>query len=96
MKYNPDIHHRRSIRLKEYDYKNAGAYYVTICVKNKESLFGSIHNRKMILNDVGRMIYKWWIELAHKYNNIELDEYFIMPNHMHGIIVIENDRLVHH
>ncbi|MBI5739331.1 MAG: hypothetical protein HZA16_01310 [Nitrospirae bacterium] len=88
MKYNPDIHHRRSIRLQEYDYANQGAYYVTICVKDRECLFGSIHNRKMVLNDAGQMVYKWWNESAHKFNRIELDEFVIMPNHMHGIITI--------
>jgi REP element-mobilizing transposase RayT len=88
IKYNPEVHHRRSIRLKEYDYSNAGAYFVTMCVKNRECLFGSIHNREMIMNDAGQMVYKWWNELAHKFNNIELDGFVIMPNHMHGIIVI--------
>ena len=88
MKYNPEIHHRRSIRLQEYDYANAGAYYVTICVKNRECLFGSIHKGGMVLNDAGRIVYKWWNELTHKFKNTELDEFIIMPNHMHGIIVI--------
>ncbi len=86
MKYNPEIHNRRSIRLKEYDYSQQGAYYVTICVKNREYLFGSIHNREIVLNDAGQMVCKWWNELVHKFNNIELDEFVIMPNHMHGII----------
>ena len=60
MKYNPDIHHRRSIRLKRYDYSQNGAYFVTICVQNRECLFGKITNGKMILNDAGKMIEKYW------------------------------------
>lgn len=88
MKYNPEIHHRRSIRLKEYDYSQTGAYYVTICVNEREFLFGTIKNQKMELNGAGRMVHKWWSALLHKFNNVELDEFVIMPNHMHGIILI--------
>ena len=91
MNYNPDIHHRRSIRLKGYDYSQAGLYFVTICTQNQLCLFGKIENREMILNDPGIMIDKWWNELKHKYRNIELHEQIIMPNHFHGIIQIINE-----
>ncbi len=91
MKYNPEIHHRRSIRLKGYDYSQAGLYFVTICTQNRLCLFGEIENGEMILNDPGIMIDKWWNELKHKYRNIELDEQIIMPNHFHSIIQIINE-----
>jgi putative transposase len=87
MKYDPDIHHRRSIRLKDCDYSQAGAYFVTICTEDRECLFRDITG-EMKVNDAGRMIQKWWNESAAKFKNIELDESVIMPNHFHGIIVI--------
>ena len=88
MKYNPDVHHRRSIWLKEYDYSHPGAYFITICTQNKECLLGEITNGKMELNIAGQIIKKWWLELPHKFPNIKNDEHIIMPNHFHGIITI--------
>ena len=86
MKYNPEIHHRRSIRLKGYDYAQAGAYFVTVCTQNRECLFGDIVAGEMVLNDAGRMAEKWYLELANKFFDIKYDEYVIMPNHIHGVI----------
>jgi len=91
MKYNPDIHHRRSVRLRGYDYSQAGLYFITICTQNRLCLFGEIKNGEIILNDAGIMIDKWWNELKHKYRNIKLHEQIIMPNHLHGIIQIINE-----
>ena len=92
MQYNPEIHHRHSIRLKNYDYSRAGMYFITICVQHKQSLFGKIENGKMILNDAGKMIEKWWEKLPAKFSNIKLNTYTIMPNHFHAIVeIIEND-----
>ena len=88
MKFDPQKHHRRSIRLKDYDYSQAGAYYVTINVQNRECLFGNIVNYEMILNDAGKMIEEQWNALLERFPNIELDVYQIMPNHAHWIIVI--------
>jgi putative transposase len=85
---DPDKHHRRSIRLKGYDYARSGAYFTTICTQNRACLFGEIINGEMRLNDAGRMIKKWWNELNRKFSNVETDELVVMPNHMHGIIVI--------
>ena len=85
-KYNPDIHHRRSIRLRGYDYSQAGLYFVTICCQNKAHLFGEIDNGVMALNDAGRMIEKIWNDLPNDFPNIHLNEYTTMPNHNHGII----------
>jgi len=79
---------RRSIRLKGYDYSQAGAYFVTICTQNRLHLFGEITNDEMVLNDAGMMVVKWWNELENKYPDIELDEFAVMPNHFHGIIQI--------
>jgi len=86
MKYNPTIHHRRSIRLKGYDYSQAGIYFVTICVQNRECLFGKITNGEMILNDAGKIVHDEWIKSAEIRSNIILHEFTIMPNHFHGII----------
>jgi REP element-mobilizing transposase RayT len=86
--YNPDLHHRHSIRLKGYDYSKAGAYFVTICTKNRECLFGEIVKEGMVLNDAGRMVEKWWLEVPKKFSLVETDEHVIMPNHFHGIIII--------
>ena len=89
MKYNPDIHHRRSIRLKGYDYSQAGLYFITICTQNRLHLFGEIENGEIKINDAGQMVKKWWNELNHKYRNIE-HEQIVMPNHFHGIIQIKS------
>ena len=90
MKYNPEIHRRRSIRLKEYDYSNAGAYYVTICTWNKEHYFGKIINSETIFSPMGEIIQQEWYNIPARFPNVELDTFIIMPNHMHGIIVINH------
>jgi len=84
--YNPDIHHRRSLRLKGYDYSQAGAYFVTICTQNRECLFGHIADGEMVLNDPGRMVEKWYGELKRKFADIVCDQFAIMPNHIHFVI----------
>jgi REP element-mobilizing transposase RayT len=86
--YNPDIHNRHSIRLREYDYSQMGAYFVTICTQNRECLFGNIVDGKVILNDAGRMVESIWNELPQHYKGVETDEFIVMPNHFHGIIVL--------
>jgi len=87
MKYNPDIHHRRSIRLQGYDYSQTGAYFVTICTQNRACLFGNIVDGKMALNDAGRMVEQWYRELENKFRDIRCDEFIIMPNHFHCIVI---------
>jgi len=84
--YNPEIHHRQSIRLKGYDYAQAGAYFVTVCVKDHACLFGDVEQAEMNLNNAGNMVKTWWLSIPDKYRHVELDEYMIMPNHFHGII----------
>ena len=87
-KFNPDIHHRKSIRLKDYDYSQKGAYFVTICVNNMVCLFGDVVDNTMVLNDAGKMVDSFIHALPNKFNRITIDAYTIMPNHMHGIILI--------
>ncbi len=88
MKYNSDIHHRRSIRLKGYDYLQAGLYFITICTQNRLHFFGEIQNGEMVLNDAGMMINTVWDEIPIYYNGFNLHEFVVMPNHVHGIIQI--------
>ena len=88
MKYNPDIHHRRSIRLRNYDYAQAGAYFVTICVQHRECLFGEIIDQAMRLNAVGRTAAECWQDIPVHFPHAASDEWTVMPNHVHGIVVI--------
>jgi len=87
-KYNPNIHHRRSIRLKGYDYSQAGLYFITICCQDRICRFGQIENGEMILNEYGQIAYDEWVKLLERFPNFELDVFQIMPNHMHGIIAL--------
>jgi len=84
--YKPNISQRKSIRLKGYDYSQAGLYFITICVQNRECLFGKIENHEMQLNDAGIMISKWYYELEHKFGDIKCHQMVVMPNHFHCII----------
>jgi len=85
-----DLPHRHSIRLKDYDYSQNGAYFVTLSTQNRECLFGEIENDEMKLNEWGKVAKGEWINLPKRFTNIELDLFVIMPNHTHGIITIKN------
>lgn len=91
-KYNPNIHKRKSIRLKGYNYAQAGLYFVTICVQHRECLFGNIVGAdlsvcpEMKLNNAGKMIEKWYFELENKFSDIQCGAHIVMPNHFHCII----------
>jgi len=87
-KFDPKKHHRRSIRLKRYDYTSAGAYFITIVTYQRECLFGEIADGEMILNDYGRVADEFWRAIPEHFENVELGAFVIMPNHIHGIIVI--------
>jgi REP element-mobilizing transposase RayT len=87
MKYNPEIHKRRSLRFKNYNYAQQGAYFVTICTKYRECLFGEIVSGEMVLNAAGDLVRKAWDELQVIYQRVETDQFIIMPNHVHGIIL---------
>jgi len=88
MKYDPEKHHRRSIRLKEYDYSQPGAYFITIVTQDRMCLFGEVVDGKMRLNAFGEIVAQTWYELPNHTPNVALDACIVMPNHMHGIIVI--------
>lgn len=86
-------YHRHSLRLRDYDYSQSGAYFITICTKNKECLLGEIINGKtplVRLSPVGKIVRKFWLEIPEHFPNVELDEFVIMPNHIHGIIIIKD------
>ncbi|HKY56308.1 MAG TPA: transposase [Anaerolineales bacterium] len=91
-KFDPKKHHRRSIRLKRYDYSQAGAYYVTVVTQGRECLFGEIIDGAMHLNEYGEIVQKWWNEIPNHFPNVELGAFIIMPNHVHGIIFITTER----
>ncbi|MGI5924564.1 MAG: transposase [Lentisphaeria bacterium] len=78
----------RSIRLQGYDYSQAGAYFVTICTHNRACLFGEIVSGEMRLNDAGNIACQCWDDIPVHFPNVDLDEFVVMPNHLHGIIVI--------
>ena len=88
MKYNPDIHHRKSIRLKGYDYSSEGLYFITICTQNREYLLGEIIDGRMFLNDIGEIVEKEIIKTNEIRKNVKIEEYVIMPNHIHFVIEI--------
>lgn len=86
MNYNPHKHHRRSIRLKGYDYSQPGLYFITICCQDRAHLFGEIENGEMILNEYGKIANQCWLEIPNHFPNAILHEHIIMPNHIHGIV----------
>lgn len=86
LKYNPNTHHRKSIRLKGYDYSQAGLYFITICSQDRACLFGQIENGEIKNNDAGKMVGKWYYELENKFPEIKCHELITMPNHFHCII----------
>src|SRR5688500_16841328 len=89
-KYNPIIHHRRSIRLKGYDYSQAGSYFITMCCQDMKCRFGKIVHDQMFLNEYGLIAHEQWQQLGQRFSNCRIDEFIIMPNHMHGIISLIN------
>ncbi len=84
--YNPDQHHRRSIRLQGYDYASAGSYFITICAHQRQCLFGEITDRQMMLNELGQCVRSVWMNLPQHFRSLELDKFIVMPNHIHGIL----------
>ncbi len=94
MSYSPHSHHRRSIRLKEYDYSQPGAYFVTICTHDRACLFGGVVDGEMRLNEFGEMVHECWQAIPDHFPHAMLDEFVIMPNHVHGIISIVDAAIV--
>jgi len=100
MKYDPDKHHRRSIRLEGYNYSSGSAYFVTICTFQRQCLFGQIVDGEMQPNEIGQIVAEEWLQSRMIRKEIDFDQWVIMPNHLHGIVLIElidpvgvNDRL---
>jgi hypothetical protein len=89
-KRDPQRRHRRSIRLRGYDYSQAGAYFITICTQDRACLFGEIVDGEMRPNAAGRMVKQCWQEIPAHFSHVELDEFVVMPNHVHGILIITN------
>jgi REP element-mobilizing transposase RayT len=89
MPYDPARHHRRSIRLKGWDYAGAGAYFVTICTHQRQALFGEIVEGEIRLNEFGRIAADEWQRSAVIRAEITLDEWVVMPNHLHGLVIVQ-------
>ncbi|MEJ2710475.1 MAG: hypothetical protein P8074_22885 [Anaerolineales bacterium] len=89
--YDPQKHHRRSTRLKGYDYTQSGAYFITICTRQSECIFGEVHDGEIHLNPFGRAALQVWQDLPRHYPYVILGEFCIMPNHVHAIIILTND-----
>ncbi len=89
MVYDPKLHHRRSIRLPDYDYSQDGAYFLTLVTQERACLFGEIIAEQMVLNQQGQIILDWWTELPNKFPSIFLGVHVLMPNHLHGVIAIQ-------
>ena len=92
--YDPNKHHRRSIRLAGYDYSQAGLYFNTICIQKRKCLLANIVGESLVLNEAGKMVEMEWLALSERFPAIRLHEYIVMPNHFHGIIEIVGSPLV--
>jgi putative transposase len=91
-KYDPQKHHRRSVRLKGYDYSHPGAYFVTICVRDRECVLGGVVNGEMRMAEYGRIVHDFWAQVSVHFSNVSIDTFVVMPNHVHAIIVIHEPR----
>jgi REP element-mobilizing transposase RayT len=88
VKYNPDKHYRQSIRLKGYDYTSPGAYFITICSHQRQCLFGAIVDDEMQMSKIGEIAKSCWRTIPDHFAKVQLGEFVVMPNHLHGIIFI--------
>jgi REP element-mobilizing transposase RayT len=91
MKFDPEKHHRQSIRLRNYDYSQPGFYFLTICTYQRQSWFGKIKDDRMYLNQIGKIVAEEWLNTPKIRPNFELDKWIIMPNHLHGIVIINEN-----
>ena len=82
---------RRSLRLPEYDYSHAGAYFITVCTQDRVMLFGEVIDRDVRLNDMGTIVQQTWDDLPTHYSGIDLDAFIVVPNHVHGIIILVDE-----
>lgn len=88
MTYNPEFHSRRSIRAKRYDYAQPGAYFVTICTWERDSVLGDVVDGEMRVNEIGALVQDVWQALPERFPDIVLDSFVVMPNHAHGIVML--------
>ena len=95
MTFDPHIYHRRSIRLRSYDYSQPGAYFVTVCTRNRQCLFGDVIDGEMRPNQFGRIVSACWSGLPAHYPRVGLDTFVAMPNHVHGVIRLADDDSPH-
>ena len=95
MNFNNSSPHRRNLRLPEFDYSQPGAYFVTIVTQDRKLLFGDVRHGKMILNETGEMVTELWLAIPEHFSNVELGEFVVMPNHIHGIVSIINVGTTH-
>jgi putative transposase len=95
VKYDPEKHKRRSIRLRGYDYSTAGMYFITLCTHQRECLFGEISDGVMQLNALGEIVQAHWMRLPKHHSHLQLDAFIVMPNHFHGILVLTHDHPTH-
>lgn len=93
-RFNPERHHRRSIRLQEHDYTRACAYFVTICTQDRACLFGEVIDRALRLNQAGVAVQTVWNDIPNHYAGVDIDAFVVMPNHIHGIIVLTGAAVV--
>jgi REP element-mobilizing transposase RayT len=91
MRYDPVIHHRRSIRLAGHDYSLPGAYFVTTCTRQGLCLFGKVEDGRMRLNPAGKMVAEAWGSLGSEFDFIVIDDFVVMPNHLHGVIWLKRE-----
>ncbi len=91
MPYDPNKHNRRSLRLHGYDYTQAGAYFVTICVQDRHCAFGKVIDGIMRQSPIGEAAYRFWQEISDHFTHVTLDAFVVMPNHVHGIVFIVDD-----
>lgn len=88
MNYDPGIHHRRSVRLVGYDYSWAGAYSITICTHRRRHLLGKVMDGNVRLTPWGQIVERCWRDLPSHYPNVNVDAFVVMPNHLHGIVIL--------
>ena len=86
-RYNPEVHHRRAIRLQRYDYSNKGVYFVTICTEKRVQMFGEVSDGVMHVNERGEIAQRMWDTLPERFPGVELDAFIVMPNHIHGVLI---------
>src|SRR5689334_17187830 len=88
MAFDPELHHRQSIRLQNYDYNHQGAYFITVCTLQRQILFGEVAEGKAKLTEYGNIVADSWDEIPKHFSDVDIDTFVVMPNHIHGIILI--------